>query len=71
MLHYIPGIPWLVGPNRISICESAADIFHSAFNRFSTSYQPGYQPLHPKSQQAAAGHESACSSHWQNNEFSS
>jgi hypothetical protein len=48
----------------------AADIFHSAINRFSTVYQPGYQPLHPIGQRAAAGHEPDCSSHWRSNEFS-
>jgi hypothetical protein len=55
---------------RIPTLESrAADIFHSAFNRFSTVYKPDYQPLHPTEQRAAAGHEAARSSHWWGNEF--
>jgi hypothetical protein len=60
----------MVGPNGILTFESrAADIFHSAFNRFSTVYRPGYQPLHPIDQRAAAEHEPARSSHWRGNEF--
>jgi hypothetical protein len=60
----------MVGPNGILTFESrAADIFHSAINRFSTIYQPGYQPLHPIDQRTAAGHEPARSSHWWGNEF--
>jgi hypothetical protein len=54
----------------ISTSESlCTDVSDSAFNRFPTFYQPGYQPLHPTAHQAAAELQLACSSNWQNKRF--